>query len=46
MDQNGILLTDYLSKCQTINTEYYSSLLVQLEDILKKNATPWKVTYL
>jgi hypothetical protein len=36
MDQNGILRTDYLPKCQTINTEYYSSLLVQLNDILKK----------
>jgi len=33
-DQDGILLIDYLPKCQTINTEYYSSLLVQLKDIL------------
>ena len=34
-DQDGILLTDYLPKGQTINAEYYSSLLVQLEDALK-----------
>jgi hypothetical protein len=27
-DQNGILLIDYLPKGQTINEEYYSSLLV------------------
>jgi len=35
-DQEGILLIDYLPKGQTINTEYYSSLLVQLKDILKE----------
>jgi len=35
-DQDGILLTDYLPKCQTINAEYYSSLMVQLKDILKE----------
>ena len=35
-DQNGILLTHYLPKGQTINAEYYSSLLVQLKDILKE----------
>jgi len=35
-DQDGILLTDYLPKGQTINAEYYSSLLVQLKDILKE----------
>ena len=34
--QDGILLTDYLPKGQTINTEYYSSLLVQLKDTLKE----------
>jgi histone-lysine N-methyltransferase SETMAR len=34
MDQNGILLIDYLPKGQTINAEYYTSLLVQLKDIL------------
>jgi len=28
-DQDGILLVDYLPKGQTINAEYYSSLLVQ-----------------
>ena len=35
-DHDGILLIDYLPKCQTINTEYYSTLLVQLKDILKE----------
>jgi len=34
-DQDGILLIDYFPKSQTINVEYYSSLLVQLKDILK-----------
>jgi len=28
--QDGIILIDYLPKGQTINAEYYSSLLVQL----------------
>ena len=37
-DQDGILLIDYLPKGQTINAEYYSSLLVQLKDILKESA--------
>ena len=37
-DQDGILLIDYLPKVQTIKAEYYSSLVVQLRDILKKNA--------
>jgi len=35
-DQDGILLNDYLPKGQTINEEYYSSLLVQLKDVLKE----------
>jgi len=35
-DQDGILLIDYLPKGQTINVENYSSLLVQLKDILKE----------
>ena len=35
-DQDGILLIDYHSKDQTVNAEYYSSLLVQLKDILKE----------
>jgi len=35
-DQDGILLIDYLPRDQTINVEYYSSLLVQLKDILKE----------
>jgi len=39
-DQDGILLIDYLPKGQIINAEYYSSLLVQLKDILKEICTP------
>ena len=35
-DQDGILLIYYLPKGQTIDAEYYSSLLVQLKDILKE----------
>ena len=35
-DQDGILLIGYLPKGQTFNAEYYSSLLVQLKDILKE----------
>jgi len=35
-NQDGILLIDYLPKGQTINAEYYASLLVQLKDILKE----------
>jgi len=35
-DHDGILLIDYLPKGQTINVEYYLSLLVQLKDILKE----------
>jgi len=35
-DQDGILLIVYLPKGQTINAEYYLSLLVQLKDILKE----------
>jgi hypothetical protein len=34
-DQGGILRIDYVPKGQIINKEYYLSLLVQLEDILK-----------
>ena len=37
-DQGGILLINYLPKGQTISAEYYSSLLVQLKDILHNNA--------
>jgi len=33
-------LIDYLPKGQIINTEYYSSLLVQLKDILKEKRRP------
>jgi len=36
-DQDDI---DYLPKGQTINAEYYSSLLVQLKDILKEKRRP------
>jgi len=35
-DQDSVLLIDYLPKGQTINTEYFSSLLVQLKDVSKK----------
>jgi len=35
-DQEDIIRIDYLPKGQTINAEYYSSLLVQLKDILKE----------
>jgi len=35
-DQDGILFINYLPKGQTFNAEYYSSLLVQLKDILKE----------
>jgi hypothetical protein len=35
MDQDGILLNEYFPNDETINAEYYSSLLVQLKDILK-----------
>jgi len=35
-DQDGILLIEYLPNGQTINAEYYPSLLVQLKDILKE----------
>jgi len=35
-DQDGSLLIDYVPKYQTINVEYYLSLLVQLKDILKE----------
>ena len=36
MIQDSILLIDYIPKGQTINAEYYLSLLVQLKDILKE----------
>jgi len=35
-DQDGILFIYYIPKGQTINAEYYSSLLVQLKDILEE----------
>jgi len=35
-DQDSVLLIDYLPKGQTVNAEYYLSLLVQLKDILKE----------
>ena len=35
-DQDGVLNIDYLPKGQTIKAECYSSLLVQLKDILKE----------
>jgi len=36
LDQDSILLTDYVPKGQTINAECYSSLLAKLEDFLKE----------
>jgi len=36
LDQDGILLIDYLPKGQIIKAEYFLSLLVQLKDILKE----------
>ena len=35
-DQDAVLLIDYLPKGQTINAEYYSSLLMQLKNILRE----------
>ena len=35
-DQDGILHVDYIPKGQTINAEYYLSLLVQLKNIFKE----------
>ena len=35
-DQDDIVPIDYLPKSQNINTEYYSSLMVQLKDILEE----------
>jgi len=37
-NQDSILYIDYLPKGQTINAEYYSSLLVQLKYILKEKS--------
>jgi len=48
-DQDGILLIDYLPKGQTINADYYSSLLVQLKNIFKekrRRKNPKGVLYL
>jgi len=39
-DQDGILLGDYFPKGKTINAEYYSSLHVQLKNILKEKRRP------
>jgi hypothetical protein len=39
-DQDSIILIDYLTKGQTTDVEYYSSLLVQLKDILKEKRRP------
>jgi len=36
LDQDGILHINHFPKGQTTNTEYYSSLLVQMKDVLKK----------
>jgi hypothetical protein len=37
--QDGAFLIDYLPKVQTINVEYYSSLLVQLKEKRRGKAT-------
>jgi len=42
-DQDDVLLIDNLPKGQTIDAEYYSSLLEQLKDILKEKRR-WKFT--
>jgi len=42
-DQDGILPIDYLPNGQTINADYYSSLPVQLKDLLK-NKRRGKIT--
>ena len=42
-EQDGFLPIDYLPKGQTINAECYSSLLVELKNILKEKR-PWKFT--
>jgi hypothetical protein len=39
LDQDAILLIDYLPKGQTIYAEYYSFLLVQLKDVLKEKGS-------
>jgi len=39
-DQDGIILIDYFPKGQTINAEYYSSLLVQVKDVLMEKHRP------
>jgi len=36
LGSDGIILIDYLPKGETINAQYYLSLLVQLKDILKE----------
>jgi len=36
LDQDSILFIDYVPKGQTINAQYYTSLLVHLKDILKE----------
>jgi hypothetical protein len=38
-DQDGILCIDYLPKGQTINVQHYSSLLVQLMDMMKEKCS-------
>jgi histone-lysine N-methyltransferase SETMAR len=37
-DQDGILLVDYLPKGQTMNMDYYSSLLVQLKEKCRRTS--------
>jgi hypothetical protein len=42
-DQDGITLIGYFTKGRFINAEYYSSLLVQLKDILMEKRRPQEV---
>ena len=48
-DQDGIFLIDYLSNGQTINVEYYLSVLIQLSEILKEKRhgkfTKWVLSF-
>jgi hypothetical protein len=44
LGSEGILLIDYLPKGQTINAEYYWSLMVQMKDFWRKNAARGYVT--
>ncbi|KAJ7326980.1 hypothetical protein JRQ81_016739 [Phrynocephalus forsythii] len=40
-DSRGVILTDYLPKGETLNSDYYCNLLEKLHDALKKKKTLW-----